>query len=87
VCPALDDETGELITLQNLNIQRNLRHLYQHLMENGYLRDLEAIDREHLSIFSDLVLDQIRAGDPAWESMVPSEVVKIIRERGLFKCA
>jgi len=86
VCPAIDDETGELITLQYLKVQQHLRHLYKHLMENGYLRDLDAIDREHLSIFSDSVLDQIRAGDPAWESMVPVEVVKIIHERGLFMC-
>jgi hypothetical protein len=32
------------------------------------------------------VLDQIRADNPLWESTVPPEVVKIIRERGLFRC-
>jgi len=84
VCPSLDDESGELITLQNLKIQPHLRHLYQHLMDNGYLHHLDAIEREHLSIDSDSVLKQIRGGDPAWESMVPAEVVDIIRERGLF---
>lgn len=84
VCPALDEETGDLVTLQNLKIQRHLHHLYMHLVENGYLRELDAIDRNHLSIRSSTVLEQIHGGDPAWETMVPAKVSKIIRERGLF---
>ena len=55
-----------------------------HLVENGYLRELDAIDRNHLSIRSSTVLEQIHGGDPAWETMVPAKVSKIIRERGLF---
>jgi len=84
VCPRLDID-GELVTAQTLKVADHLRHLYRHLMENDYLRDLDLIDRDHLQIRSKQVLKKIRSGDPSWKSMVPEEVVRIISERGLFQ--
>jgi len=86
VGPALDDNSGDLVTIHNLAIRENLRHLYQHLLENGYIRELTAIDKASLSIFSHNVLDKIRCGHSDWESMVPQQVAKIIREKRLFNC-
>jgi hypothetical protein len=86
VCPALDDETGELTTVHNLNIQEHLRHLYLHLLENGYIKELVAIDRSQLAIFSHTVLEKIRKGESDWETMVPAKVAKIIRDKRLFNC-
>jgi hypothetical protein len=85
-CPALDEKTGGLITIHNVGIQEHLRHLYLYLIENGYIKELVAIDKAQLSIFSHTVLEKIRNGDSDWESMVPEKVAKIIRSKRLFDC-
>ena len=84
VCPKIDDQSDQLVTAQNIKVSNHLRHLYRHLMENDYLRDLDSIDRDLLLIQSKQVLKKIRSGDASWMQMVPEAVVKIIAERGLF---
>jgi len=86
VCPMLDPDSGELVTVHDLKVKDNLRHLYLHLLENRFIRELDAIDREELAIFSHNVLDKIRHGEPEWESLVPETVVRIIRNKRLFGC-
>jgi len=86
VGPALGGEGDDLVTVHNLQIPANLKHLYLHLLENGYIRELTDIRREYLSIFSHTVLEKMRAGDPGWVDMVPDAVAKIIREKCLFHC-
>ncbi len=86
VCPCLDSGTGELVTVHNLNIPEHLRHLYLYLLENGYIRELADIDRSQLSILSHTVLEKIRNGEADWETMVPEEVARIIRNKRLFNC-
>ena len=85
VCPKIDGQSNELVTAQNIRVSKNLRHLYRHLMENDYLRDLDSIERDYLLIHSKQVLQKIRSGDSSWMKMVPEEVVRIINERGLFR--
>ena len=85
VCPAIDSRNGELITASNLQVPEHLSHLYQHLLENRYLRELNSIDREHLAIHADHVLQKIRDHEHDWETMVPSDVVRMINDRGFFK--
>jgi hypothetical protein len=87
VCPALERRNGRLTTIHNLSIEPNLRHLYLHLLENTYIRELTSIDTADLRIFSQLVLEKLRRGDADWERMVPAEVARIIRERQLFSAA
>lgn len=86
VCPMLDPDSGELVRVQDLKVQPNLRYLYQHLLENRFIRDLEGIDREDLEIYSHEVLRKIREGEPGWERLVPETVVKIIHAKRLFGC-
>jgi len=85
-CPALDEQTGDLITIHNVGVKEHLRHLYLYLLENGYIKELVAVDKAQLSIFSHTVLEKIRNGDADWESMVPEKVAKIIRNKHLFGC-
>lgn len=85
VCPALDSQNGELITAHNLPVPPHLSHLYQHLLDNRFIRELESIDHSHLSIHSDKVLEKIRRDDADWHTMVPPAVVDIISDRGFFK--
>lgn len=75
---------GELVTCENFQTPPGLEHLYAYLRGNGLIRPIEGYRAENLHIRSPRVLEMISAGDPAWEALVPPEVVGIIRERGLF---
>jgi hypothetical protein len=84
VYPVEDEKTGELITAKQLQVAPNLRHLFQYLIDNEFIRDIESFHRPYLKIFPPDVLAKMRAGDPAWETMVPPEVSKMIKARGFF---
>lgn len=84
VCPKIDENSDELITIDNLNVKHNLQHLYCHLIENNYIRNMDSIERKYLLINSEDVLDMIRNNNDSWQKMVPEKVVSIISERGLF---
>jgi len=84
VYPLREAKTGALITAGNLRVAPHLRHLYAYLVENRLIESLRDFDERCLPIFSRDVLAKIRAGDPAWETMVPPTVAQMIKERKLF---
>ncbi|HEY3662983.1 MAG TPA: TonB-dependent receptor, partial [Chthoniobacterales bacterium] len=84
VYPIEDEKTGELLTANQLQVPPNLHHLYQYLIENGFIQEITHFHREYLKIFPPEVLAKMRMGDPAWERMVPPEVSEIIKARGFF---
>jgi hypothetical protein len=75
---------GSVLTASDFPIAPHLRHLYQHLLDNEFIRPLTASKAEYLDISSADVLATIRRDDPAWQNMVPPEVATIISERRLF---
>jgi nicotinic acid mononucleotide adenylyltransferase len=50
------------------------------------IENLRDYDQACLGVSSRDVLAKIRAGDKSWETLVPLQVAKIIRERNLFGC-
>jgi len=84
VCPELDKNTGELTGIDQLQVAKNLQHLFDYLLENNYVKPIEGINREYLSIYSHDVLKKIRSDEKGWETMVHDEVVNIIKQRRLF---
>jgi hypothetical protein len=84
IYPFQDPSTGALITADNLRVAPNLRHLYSYLHENRFMEALTDIDKSCLPILSKTVLSKIKSGDLTWETMVPQEVAKIIKERNLL---
>jgi len=86
VCPMLDPDTGALVSVHNLKMPSHLQHLYLHLLENGFIRELDKLSRAELAIFSHDVLAKIRNGESDWEKLVPETVVRIIRNKRLFGC-
>jgi hypothetical protein len=84
VYPVEDEKTGKLMTATQLEVAPNLRHLYQYLVDNGFIQEIENFHHEYLKIFPPDVLAKMRAGDPTWEKMVPPEVSHMIKERGFF---
>ena len=80
IYPLLEN-SGELVTVENLQVAPPLRKLYGHLVDNGFIKPLETFNRDFLKIFSREVLAKIRAGDRTWETMVPEEVGQMIKAR------
>jgi len=84
IYPFLNFATGEIHTAANFPIAPELRHLYAHLRENGFIRDIPNYDPECLRIRSQDVLDKIRSRDPSWEQLVPAPIVEVIKRKRLF---
>ena len=84
VYPVEDDKTGDLLTAAQFEVAPNLHHLYQYLIENGFIQEITNFNRQYLKIFPPDVLAKMRAGDPTWEGMVPPEVSRIIKSRQFF---
>ncbi len=77
--------TNAVLTADTLQVAPHLRHLHAYLRDNGSIRPLRDYDPDCLPFYSDVVLQRLRQGDPDWERMVPAEVARLIRQRGLFR--
>ena len=75
------------ITATNLQVERNLRNLYAHLLENHYIAPIVGYDPSTMDIFSRDILSKIHRGEPGWERGVPPKVAELIKERKLFGLA
>jgi hypothetical protein len=84
VYPHLDLPTGQVITAANFSVAPHLKHLYRHLLENGYLRDIRHYNPELLPIRRRDVLAKIQSGDSSWEDQVPPQIVAVIKRGRLF---
>jgi hypothetical protein len=84
VYPHLDLESGTLITAKEYPVSQNLRHLYEYLLENRFIQEIESFHRELVGIRRLDVLSKLEAGDAAWEQCVPPQIVEIIKRNRLF---
>ncbi len=84
VYPKIDEETGELVTATKLEVAPNLRSLYQYLLENEFIQEITDYNPEFLRILPPETLAKLQSGDPGWESMVPPEVGRMIKDRQFF---
>jgi len=84
VYPAIDVETGDMYSLENLSIPANMNGLLQYMKDNDKLEAIEEYNPKLLSIMSDDVLSKIKANASNWEEDVPEEVVKAIKFYELF---
>lgn len=85
VYPHMDLDTGELMTVDNFPIAPELRHLYRHLVENGFIQGITRYDQKLASIRRMDVLRRIMANDPSWRTMVPPQIVDLIERDRLFQ--
>src|SRR4029077_12692188 len=69
VYPMIDETTGDLLTAAQFEVAPNLHHLYQYLIENGFIQEITNFNRDYLKIFPPDVLAKMRSGDPTWEGM------------------
>ena len=83
ICPAIDNETGKVVSPESFQVPAHLRHLYAYLLDNRLIETIP-VEEKLLSIFARDVIAKIQSGDPAWEKLVPATVGQVIKERKLF---
>jgi hypothetical protein len=81
--PALD-EAGTLIAGDAVPVAPKLKHLYEYLLENGYIVPIRGLPNDSVGFSSRDVASRIVAGDEQWEQMVTGKVARLIKERGYF---
>ncbi len=74
----------KLVTIENFQPPKNLQHLYQHLIENGYLVGLKDVDEKLLDINLASILSEIQKGRGEWEENVPDAVAESIINKKLL---
>nr|WP_234047348.1 TonB-dependent receptor [Luteolibacter pohnpeiensis] len=84
VYPLKSQETGELSTVENLQVAPELKKLYGYLQDRGSFVGLDNFNEPYLDIFSRDVLKKISSGDMTWEESVPIEVASMIKHRKFF---
>ncbi|MGA2736108.1 MAG: TonB-dependent receptor [Bryobacteraceae bacterium] len=84
VYPTKETDAAGLTTSDGLEVKPELKHMYRHLVENGYIESIREFDPGELRFTPGAVLAGIRSGDPTWEKLVPPQAAAMIKEKGLF---
>jgi len=84
VYPFMDPAYPELTTIHNMDVPEHVTHLFKHLLQSGYIEQIDKVHREYMSIFSRAILAKIRAHDHSWEKLVPPEVAACIKQNHFF---
>lgn len=82
--PAIDEDNGELVNARSIDIPKDIKYLYQHLLENNHITDMKEYSPEILQNYSKEVLRSLRTNEPGWENLVPPGIAEIIKEKQLF---
>jgi len=84
VYPMIDEATGKIVSAKQVKVASNLRSLFHYLIDNQYIEEITDYHPDYLRIYPPDALAKLQSGDSRWERMVPSEVVRIIKEREFF---
>jgi hypothetical protein len=84
VYPMLNEKSGKIISATQIKVAKNLRSLFQHLLDNECIQEITDYQPEYLRIHPPDVLAKLQAGDSSWERMVPAEVVHMIKQHEFF---
>lgn len=82
--PWQDQDNNRLLKSGNTPIHPRLKPLYDYLIYNKKIVDIEDYNPEVLEIYSRECLRMIRKGEGGWEHMVPTYVDTIIKDNRLF---
>ncbi len=72
IYPYMDQKTGKLVTVNDVDVGASLRQLYGYLLSRRCIVQLEDANHTYLSIYSPDVLRKINSGNTEWETMVPA---------------
>jgi hypothetical protein len=84
IYPAVDRATGNILLVDDVEMEPDVRHIFNFLVDNRKIRNLRQAKTQWLSINPDEVLRLIEANDPKWLEMVPRYVSKRIISKKIF---
>lgn len=84
VYPARYEGSSDLITCRTLDVPLPIRFLYEHLLENRNIVDVQQFNPYILHIYHKKVLRAIQQGESGWEKKVTDEVARLIKSKRLF---
>lgn len=84
IYPALTKNKDQTLCVSHMEVDDDIRHLYEHLVASGFILDIPECRKEVLPYYSHIVLKKMKSGDPGWEKMVPRYVSAFIKEKNLF---
>ncbi len=84
IYPALQEGSSEVMSSRNMPVPDGIKHLYQHLLENGQIEDIRNAQTDILHIYSKDVLRMLRADEKGWEKMVTPKVAQMVKDKCLF---
>jgi hypothetical protein len=84
VYPAIHEETGEVMTIHNMEVPAGMEFLLKYLLESKQLVPINNYNAELLRIFPRDIRDQIINDTDGWQSKVPASVAQLIEEKKLF---
>jgi len=82
--PSKPNDAATLMTTDNMTVHSRLKPLYDFLLYNKRIVDIESFDPTVLHIFSQKVLTMIRESRDGWEDLVPPYVDNMIKDNRLF---
>ena len=84
IYPLLNRASGELLTVDSLEVAPEISDLYSYLVGKGCIEQLDNHNPQYLTTFSREVLGMIQAGDESWIDHVPPPVAEEIQKRKFF---
>ena len=84
VYPWRNPKTGKVYTLDSFKAPPKVRHLFKHLVQNGFIEDVKEYTPEYLQVNSHDVLQDLLSGEDSWEKMVPPQIADSIKLHRLF---
>ena len=84
VYPMIDEQNGQLIAAKQLEVALNLKSLFNYLIDNEFIEEITDYHADYLRIHPPDALAKLQTGDRSWETMVPPEVVRMIKDREIF---
>jgi hypothetical protein len=84
IYPALDRKTGKIILVDDIEMEADVRHIFNYLVDNRKIRNLRQAKIEWLHITPDDVLRLMNDKDSQWEKMVPKYVSRRIKALKIF---
>ncbi len=82
VYPALNE--NKLLDVGNLPVPEGIKFLYKHLIDSKQIVPVINFNKDILDIFPSEVLAEIKEDKKGWRQKVPSKIIHLIEEKGLF---
>ena len=75
---------GQIRTLGTMELPERQQHLFQHLLSNEKLIDIQTFNADTLEIYAENLLQQLQKGDGPWKDKLPPAVYQTIKSKRLF---